>query len=213
MSNGDEYLGPILTPWGERLRERTEPLAPDDAEHGDAHAHLSGALAAALERTAEIYDPEEGLPGSPLVDVDRCPDWALPWLAALVGVTLPTGIDAATMREGIRSVAGWKRGTPAALRAAAGLHLTGDKTVYFRERDPTGGDPPYCVEVVTLTSETPDPAAVEAALRRQKPAGLVLTYRVVAGYDWQQVDADYASWSALDAAYSSWRRLVNKEPG
>ena len=74
---------PELSPWGERLRERTEPLAPDDAEHGYAHAHLSGAMAEALERVAEIYDPEEGLPGSPLLDVDRCPDWALPWLAQL----------------------------------------------------------------------------------------------------------------------------------
>jgi Phage tail protein (Tail_P2_I) len=204
---------PELTPWGERLRERTEPLAPDDEAHGHAHAHLVGALASALERVAEIYDPEEGPPGSPLVDVDRCPDWALPWLAQVVGVTIPAGTAPELARDAIRSVAGWKRGTPAALRAAASAYLTGAKTVYFRERDPTGGEPPYCLEVVTLTSETPDPAAVEAALRRQKPAGIVLTYRTVEGWDWQQVDVDYASWTAVDATYSSWRRLVNKEPG
>ena len=109
-----------LTPWGERLRERTEPLAPDDASYRYAHAYLAGALASVLERVAEIYDPEEGLPGGPLLDVDRCPDWALPWLAQLVGVAMPPGMDPATARAGIRSVAGWKRGTPAALRAAAG---------------------------------------------------------------------------------------------
>ena len=166
-----------------------------------------------FERTAEIYDPEEGEPGSPLVDVDRCPDWALPWLAALVGVTLPTGSTAELNRERIRNVAGWKRGTPAALRAAAGMYLTGDKTVYFRERDPTGGDPPYCLEVVTRDSETPDPAAVEAALRRQKPAGILLTYRVVEGWDYQELGATGPDpYSALDDAYPTYLKLREGPP-
>ena len=204
---------PELTPWGERLRERTEPLAPDDAEHGYPHAHLSGAMAAALERTAEIYDPEEGEPGSPLVDVDRCPDWALPFLAAMVGVTIPAGMDAATIRAGIRDVAGWKRGTPAALRAAAGFHLTGDKTVFFRERDPTGGDPPYCLEVVTRESETPDPAAVLAELVRQKPAGILLTYRTVEGWDYQELAATGPDpYSALDDTYPTYLKLREGPP-
>jgi hypothetical protein len=204
---------PELTPWGERLRERTEPLAPDDDAHGYAHAHLAGALATALERVAEIYDPDEGPPGSPLVDVDRCPDWALPWLAQLVGVSMPVGMPAEQAREGIRSVAGWKRGTPGALLAAAGFHLTGAKTVYFLEHDPTGTDPPYTLEVVTRASETPDPAAVLAELMRQKPAGIVLTYRTVEGWDYQQLEAAGPDpYSALDDAYAVYRVLREGPP-
>ena len=206
-------MTPELTPWGERLRERTEPLAPDDDAHGYAHAHLSQALAEALERVAEIYDPEEGLPGSPLVDVDRCPEWALPWLAQLVGVTLPAGATPDQARTIIRGVAGWKRGTPAALRAAAGLYLTGDKTVFFRERDPTGTDPPYTLEVVTRTSETPDPAAVEAEVRRQKPAGIVLTYRTVEGWDYQELAATGPDpYSTLKTTYATYRLLREGPP-
>jgi hypothetical protein len=205
-------MSPDLTIWAERLRERTEQIAPDDAELGDAHAHLAGALATALERTAEIYDPDEGLPGGPLVDVDRCPDWALPWLAQLVGVAIPVGMDADTAREAIRSVAGWKRGTVAALRAAAGFHLTGEKTVYFRERDPSGADPPYTLEVVTRTTETPDPAAVQAELLRQKPAGLVLTYRVVAGWDYQEMTATGPDpYSALPPLFATYSKLAYNE--
>lgn len=203
---------PELTPWGQRLRERTAPLAPEDSQHGDAHAYLAGALAIALERVAEIYDPEDGPPGSPLVDVDRCPDWALPWLAQLVGVTIPAGVtDPEQVRAGIRDVAGWKRGTPAALRAAAGFYLTGSKTVIFRERDPSGSDPPYTLEVVTRVGETPDPAAVQAALEAAKPAGLVLTYRTVAGWDYQEMTDEGGPYSALPAKFPSYLMLAYNE--
>ena len=205
--------GPVLTPWAERLRERTEPLAPDDERYRYAHARLCGAFAEALERVAEIYDPEEGLPGSPLVDVDRCPDWALPWLAQLVGVTIPAGMPTETVRAGIRDVAGWKRGTVAALRAAAGFHLTGGKTVIFRERDPDSPDPPYTLEVVTRYAETPDAGAVLGELLRQKPAGLVLKYRTVTGWDYQEQSATGPDpYSALDDAYPTYLLLQEGPP-
>ena len=204
---------PELSPWGERLRERTAPLAPDDHLHGWAHARLCEALSKVFERVGPIYDPEDGLPGSPLVDVDRCPDWALPYLAQMVGVTIPPGMDADTARAGIRDVAGWKRGTPAALRAAAGQHLTGDKTVFFRERDPTGADPAYTLEIVTLTDETPAPAAVEAALRAQKPAGIVLYYRTVEGWDYQELDATGPNtYAVLDDTYPTYLKLREGPP-
>ena len=204
---------PELSPQGERLRERTEPLAPDDYAHGWAHAHLCEALARIYERVGAIYDPEEGLPGAPLLDVDTCPDWALPWLAQLVGVVLPPGANAEQQRGLIRDVAGWQRGTPAALRAAAGYWLTGDKTVYFRERDPSGSDPPYTLEVVTIEGETPDPAAVEAALLRQKPGGIVLTYRTIVGWDYQELSTTGPDpYSTLATTYSTYAELREGPP-
>lgn len=205
---------PELTAWGERLRERTEPLAPDDAANGYAHALLSGALASVLERVATVYDPDDDtLPASPLLDVDRCPDWALPWLAQLVGVTIPPRWTTEQIRIGIRSVAGWKRGTTAAMRAAAGMYLTGAKTVFFRERDATGGDPPYCLEVVTRDSETPDPAAVLGALQRQKPAGILLTYRVVEGWDYQELELTGPDpYSTLATTYATYLLLQEGPP-
>jgi hypothetical protein len=201
---------PALSPLGERLRERTAPLAPDDEAHGYAHAHLCEALAQALRQVAEIYDPPDPYPpGAPLIDVETCPDWALGWLAQVVGVSLPVGATPDQQRALIRDVSGWKRGTPAALRAIVAATLTGSRTVYFRERHL--GDA-YALEVVTYTAETPDPARSLAALRTQKPAGIVLSFRVMATWDWEQVVVDNASWAAVDGRYDTWTELLLNAP-
>lgn len=198
-------MTPTLSALGERLRERTAPLAPTDATHGWAHAHLCEAIMVMAAEVGAIYDPPDPIPPTaPLLDPTLCPDWALPWLAQLVGVQLPASATPEQARELTTNVAGWKRGTPAALRAAAGMYLTGNKAVYFRERDQ--GDP-YALEVVTLQGETPDPAATLAALIAQKPAGIVLRYRTVTGQDWQAVKDSGRTWRQVRDHYATWRDL------
>jgi hypothetical protein len=201
---------PEHTPIGARLRERTQPLAPDDETYGYAHAHLCEAIGRMLAQLGQVVDPDGDVPPyAPIFDVDLCPDWALGWLAQLVGVRLPQGIAPDDARTIVREVAGYSRGTPAAMRAGASLFLTGDKTMYFRERDTSA----YQLEVVTLTSETPDPARVQAALLAQKPGGIVLRYRVTASWDWQQAIAEQATWASAKATYSTWRKFVERTPG
>lgn len=196
---------PDLTPLAERLRDRTSPLAPDDELYDYAHALLCGALGKALEQVGEVFDPPGDVPpGAPLLDVDLCPDWALPWLAQIVGVSVPSGATADQARALIRDVAGWQRGTPAALRAATQAFLTGSKTVVFRERD--GGDP-YALEVVTLTSETPDPARTLAALLAQKPGGLVLRYRQVDVWDYQSMTDAGGTYATQSSQYRDYTNL------
>lgn len=196
-------MAPTLSALGARLQERTEPLAPTDSDHGWVHAHLCEAIMVMLAEVADIYDPADPLPpAAPLLDPELAPDWALPWVGQLVGVYVPPSATPEQARQLITSVAGWKRGTPAALRAAAQMFLSGNQTVIFRERD--SGDP-YRLEVVTLTGETPSPAATQAALLAQKPAGIVLSYRTVEGQDWQGVTAK--TWRQARTTYSSWRSL------
>lgn len=199
---------PTRSPQGARLRERTLALAPDDEHHGWAHAYLCEALGTGLEQVGQVFDPDGDVPPlAPLFDVRLCPAWALPWLAQLVGVALPAGVSADDARVIISDVAGFARGTPASLRAAAGLFLTGHKTVYFRERD---GDP-YVLEVITVTSETPDPDAVLAAILAQKPGGIVVNYRQVDAWDYQQMTAQGGKYSALPARYATYIHLSYDE--
>jgi hypothetical protein len=120
---------PVHTPLGARLRERTQPLAPTDAAHGWSHAHLCEALGVMLKQVAEVYDPDGDVPPlAPILDPTLCPDWALPWLGQLVGVRIPSGLTADEARRMILDVAGFKRGTPAAIEAAVSAVLTGAQT-------------------------------------------------------------------------------------
>jgi hypothetical protein len=202
MSYPDE---PTLAPIAERLRERTQPLAPNDEEYGYAHAYLC--------EVGEVFDPDGDIPPmAPLLDPDLCPDWALGWLAQMVGVALPAGVSPADARTIIRKVSGFQRGTRAALAAAAGLYLTGGKTVYFRERDQTAADPPYSLQIVTLVSETPDPAATLAAILRQKPGGIVLDYHTIVGWDYLQMSASYATYAALPPKFATYSDLRDNHP-
>jgi hypothetical protein len=201
---------PATSPFGDRLQERTRPLAPDDAAYGFAHAILCEALSKPFLQVQEVFDPEGDLPPlAPLLDPALCPDWALPWLAQMVGIVIPTGATPDAARSLIVSVGGFRRGTPAAITAAAGFYLTGTKTVYFRERD---GGSAYRLEVVTLTAETPNPAQTQAAILASKPAGIILSYRTVDSWDYQQMTTEGGTYAQLKVKYATYRDLRDRHP-
>jgi hypothetical protein len=203
---------PVTSPFGDRLQERTRPLAPDDAAYGFAHAILCEALSKPFLQVQEVFDPEGDLPPvAPLLDPVLCPDWALPWLAQLVGIVIPTGTAPDTARSLIGSVLGFRRGTRAAMEAAVQVTLIGSKTVYFRERDNGNA---YQLEVVTLTAETPIPTQTQAAITATKPAGIVLTYRTALSWDYQQLTIDYGgqTYADLKLDFATYRDLRDRNP-
>lgn len=138
---------------------------------------------------------------SALVDLSRAPSYALPWIAQIVGATTIDGLSDADQRIHIAARSSQARGTKQSFIDAAKLHLTGTKTILFRERD--GGDP-YALRINTYTSETPDPAKTLADLLAQKPAGIILTYAAIAGQDWLAVKTNYATWADVKAHYTTW---------
>lgn len=149
-----------------------------------------------------------------LVDVDRCPDEALAWLAQLVGMRLDNAVSTNDQRTQIRNLQNWRRGTPLAMTSVAAPYLTDSKTVLFRERfDGTNVDAPYNLEVVTYTDETPDPTIVEAAIRTQKPAGIILDYQLNDGQDYQSLKDNYATYALVKAAYTTYEGVRADEPG
>lgn len=199
---------PALESFADNLYAAMDPLAWLDATVGWSLAHFCAALGVMFQDVEDLArDTPDGPGWSGVVDLDRCPDAWLPWLAQFVGVTVVPGSTPAEMRARIASTDGFKRGTPAAIAGAAKATLTGNKTVYFRERDASAPDPPYTLEVVTQTGETPDPAATLAAILAQKPAGLILNYRTVEGEDWQAVKESGKTWRQVRTERANWRAL------
>ena len=194
----------------EDLYESLGPLAWDDANQGWALLLFCGALAATLD-TVDGYARDDGdYPGwSELLDADRCPTEALPYLAQFAGVQLRAGLSEADQRTRIKSADGMKRGTITSMIAAAQAYLTGTKTVLYRERD--GGA--YNLTILTYTAETPDSAKVLAALLEQKPAGILLTYSTVTGATYLLIRASYATYTAVRSAFLTYNGLRNNVPG
>jgi hypothetical protein len=203
-----------LSQWALRLQERTQPLQPDDEQYGWVHGILCEALARPYEQVAELIDPPEPYPPwGPLFDINVCPTWALPWLAQAVGIRLPAGMDDATARVLIVSSAGHKAGTVDAIKAAIQATLVSARPpapaqVYFREREGSA----YRLEVVTLNSETPDPALTLSAIIAAKPGGIKLTYRNADGWDYQAMTTQGGTYAEQSAMYATYADLRENRP-
>jgi hypothetical protein len=205
------------TPFQEELYAQIAAWADADPGVWDLLNYI-GAIASMFDQI-ETYarDQPDGRPGyAILMDPDTAPSEALGWLAQFVGVGLQDGLSDAAQRARIKSTDGFKRGTAGAIVGAAQQYLTGTKTVILRERDPSvdvanGGA--YGFTVLTYASETPDQAAVLAALTAQKPAGLLMQYNVVTGANYLLIRTTYATYTTLRAGFATYNGLRNNAPG
>lgn len=196
-------------PFSDHLYASFRPLAVADEGNGWALLHYLSAVGAPFALVYGLaYDSDDGPGWSALVDLARAPTWALPWLAQLSGARLraqQAGEDEEAywdaMRLRISSVDGRNRGGPEAFALAAVRHLTGSRYVILNER---AGGSAYRVAVRTLTSETPDPGLVEAALLEQKPAGIVLDYEVVPGATYSAHEAAFDTYADFEAAFATY---------
>jgi len=136
---------------------------------------------------------------SDLVDPVTADDAWLPWLASLVGVTLTSDLPASQRTIISASASGFKAGTKSSVKAAAQTVLTGTKatTVYDHASNLNNRGVASLWELLVVTgkSETPDPAAVIAAIYKAvvKPVGVRINHTT---YE--------ASWATLMTTRSKW---------
>lgn len=118
-----------------RLWQTTGPVTEWDTDAGwPLLRWLSGPgqILQVLDDLCRDTDTDAGW--SILLDVDRCPTYALPWLGQFVGVRLAASLPDAQMRDAIRNEQGFARGTVQALQTAAAPFLRPGATVTVTER-------------------------------------------------------------------------------
>lgn len=169
---------PIVSDFTERIYQTLGPIVRRDEETGWVSLHVAESLGRIVDPTFQIIRDLPGRPGwSSVMDPTLAPASHLPWLAQFVGVSFDTvSVTEAQQRQRIEDREGWRRGRPAALIDAVSRTLTGAQQVTLQERYLNDA---YRLRVVTFTDQTPDAAETLAAILRQKPAGLILTYDVV----------------------------------
>lgn len=126
------------------------------------------------------------------------------WAMQFTGDTPPPGLTVSELRARFDDRPHQRRGRPASLIASARPLLTGTRFVQVFERDGSA----YRVRVRTYAEETPDPAAVNAALQAAKPGGLLLEHEVVTVTSYAAIEAEEPeSYDAYEAgpveSYSS----------
>lgn len=144
---------------------------------------------------------------SQVLDLARAKDEWLRWLGQWAGYWAPEeSPDWDIERERIVTRSAHRRGSVAILREAIQEQLSGTKTVIIQERL-TGA---YTISVSVYNSEiTTTAAKIEAHARAQKAAGLIMTFNVLSGEDWNTLVANQATWNLVSGGkFTDWNEVV-----
>lgn len=157
------------------------------------------------------FDGDGGELGwSVLLDLDRVPDEAIKYLAQFVGVTINDALDVAGRKAQIANLESMQRGSASYIRSLLDTLVAaeGSSDWVLRERyDPTNPsvDSAYHFQVIIVTDDpSPDPDPTLLALRKAKPAGLIMHYQRATANDWQYIADNYTDWSDVRSSFTDW---------
>lgn len=186
-----------------RLEERLAPYGSDAI----LAAYLT-AIALLFRRSEEALRwDDKGSGWRRMLDPTRSPEWALPWLANLVGSPALAGLTPEQVRKVVRDAPYLARGSLGAIVAAARMFLAEDATVVILERTAS----PYTYAVQTYPSETVTPNLLEVALKAEKPAGLLMTYIYHEGMLIGTFEAMTETWPTIADAESAFTTIAELE--
>lgn len=206
----------------------------DEAAGWPLRRYIDG-LGQILQRIIDLSaDTPTGEPGwSIILDPARCPTYALPWLAQLVGVRFTAAQDTdARQRAAIRAEQGFNRGSIAALEAAIAPYLAAGSLPVIVERDTSAYH--LTVEIVgsylgaafyylldgeygtytaldgafaTYEAMQVPTATLLAVIEAAVPGGLQVALSIVTALPYLSLDGAYGTYSALDAAFATYAAM------
>lgn len=204
---------PEVSPAALELYAAVDPaFTQSDEAHDWTMLKLVSALTTGnIDLIYEIVTDRDAGPGwQILLDPERCPAAALPYLAQFVGARLTQGMSVAEQRAAIGDPEGFGRGTPSAIVAVAKRRLTGTKTALLVEFY-TGNA--YRMKLVTLESETPEAdETLREILEEQKPIGIRLFFNTSPDWDWAELEGEQATWGDVEEEFATWGAVVTHTP-
>lgn len=204
---------PDVVPLAQEVHDQLGALSkPDTDDTGWALLCLLDVLLFAAQPIEDLARDRGDRTGwSDALDPDLAPGVLLRWLGQMAGVRVTRGVETdpgwvEAARAEVRNAAGFRRGNTAAMIGAARATLSdpGSGIVYVNER--AGGA--YLLGVATLDSQTPDAAATEAAIRTQKPAGLVLSYDSIPGGDYASLKGTHTDYADVFATFTDYSDVL-----
>lgn len=196
-----------MTTYTDRVIDGLGPAFTDRA--GTLLRPLIDALTGPLATTDQLLTaPTPTTQWPTLFDLDATPHPA--WLGQTTGTRVPPGLTPEQARDYIRDRRAWRRGTPAAIRAAVTAQLRGSRRAELLERDGS----PWHLTIRVYASEVPDgdTAPLTAAAETQKPVGITLALDVLTGATYQHMTTthgpDYQTWATTFPTYPDARDHV-----
>jgi hypothetical protein len=155
-------------------------------------------------------------PGAPAyLDPAVAPPAWLPWLAALVGARISDGMPVVQQRAEVENPAGWTRGSPDAIAAAARPFMREPFRIVIRQRyDPNlgaGTDAPDDLQVRLRASDVVDEQRAIRAVLAAVPWDIRAHVLVTNETDWDSVVAQNSTWDSTVTTHGSWDDLVSDE--
>ena len=133
-------------------------------------------------------------PGQPGYGLPTCDPADLPYVGQYVGVSIPQGTDPVTARSLVVAEAGQKRGTPAAVIAAAKRNLVGTQSVQYIERKYSDGSANAgWFGLIVKPAEVVSLPALIAAVNAVKFGGLMFWVQQSNGTVWNAESSTYNS--------------------
>lgn len=220
-----------------RATDAVYRLLPDYMRDADTDTTLYRWLALVTEQMATAVqvlddaDPATSASGTcAIATPDAAPAAWLPWLADVSGVPQAETLPESLKRTAIADPATRRRGTTAAIAAAAQHTLTGSKLATVITHPPAAASTawvydtahaydsarrydghvtdPWRIIVITWSSETPDPAATLAAVTTEKPAGCTIEVQTLTGLTYAQLAAKWPTYTAMTATGYTYGQLA-----
>lgn len=196
---------PVVSDAAERIYESMRAYQDgDDQEWG--LLIWCAALAGVFDRSNEwLRHDDIGSGRRRAMDPDRCPAWVLPYLAARAGVRVPPGYTEAQTRQIIKERPARRIGNDAYIVAAVTPFLTGTRYVHIINNHGAAG----VTTVSTLTAETPNPDAANAAIQAAVAHWVQATHAVITGGTYTDLRSTHASYTEVKTDFADYLAVLS----